>query len=64
MANLDNFFAKKDKKKKGKGKKFTGTSTAEMVKALEVGCELVDLLAYFKVALGFWLGCRPLCGVS
>lgn len=40
MADLDNFFAKKDKKKKG-GKKFTGTSTAEMVKALEVSVQLM-----------------------
>ncbi len=38
MANLDNFFAKKDKKKKTKGKKFVGTSPAEMAKVLEVSC--------------------------
>lgn len=38
MANLDDFFAKKDKKKKGKGKRYAGTSTAVMVKALEVSC--------------------------
>ena len=36
MADLDGFFAKKDKKKKGKGKKYTGTSPAVMAKALEV----------------------------
>ena len=45
MADLDSFFAKKDKKKKTKGKKFTGTSPAEMVKALEVrsSCEELDV---------------------
>lgn len=36
MADLDDFFAKKDKKKKMKGQKFTGTSPANMVKVLEV----------------------------
>ena len=36
MADLDSFFAKKDKKKKTKGKKYAGTSPADMAKALEV----------------------------
>ena len=35
-ANLDNFFAKKDKKKKGKTKGYAGTSPAVMAKTLEV----------------------------
>ena len=37
MADLESFFAKKDKKKKkGKEKKFATTSSASMVKTLEV----------------------------
>lgn len=37
MADLDSFFAKKDKKKKkGKEKKFPTTSSTSMVKTLEV----------------------------
>ena len=36
MADLDDFFAKKDKKKKGKSKKFTGTNAASIAKVLEV----------------------------
>ena len=36
MADLQDFFAKKDKKKKGKGKKYVATSPAVMAKALEV----------------------------
>lgn len=49
MADLDSFFAKKDKKKKGKGKKFSGTSPAEMAKALEV--------SYYSTAV-----CESVCG--
>ena len=41
MADLDNFFAKKDKKKKSKGKKYVGTSPAEMAKALEASSSYV-----------------------
>ena len=38
MADLDSFFAKKDKKKKkGKEKKFPTTSGTSMAKTLEVG---------------------------
>lgn len=37
MAELDDFFAKKDKKKKGKkAKKFVGTTPTTIAKALEV----------------------------
>jgi len=37
MAELDDFFAKKDKKKKGKKtKKFVGTNPSSISKALEV----------------------------
>ena len=37
MADLDSFFAKKDKKKKkGKEKKFPTTSSTSMAKSLEV----------------------------
>ena len=36
MSDLDDFFAKKDKKKKGKAKKFVGTNTASIAKVLEV----------------------------
>lgn len=39
MANLDDFFAKKDKKKGKKTKKFVGTNPTSISKALEVSIE-------------------------
>lgn len=46
MANLDSFFAKKDKKKKGK--RFSGTSTTAMAKALEVSVNYVSFSAHLR----------------
>lgn len=51
MADLDDFFAKKDKKKKGKGKKYAGTSPAVMAKALEVSLDEVKCLAVYAAPI-------------
>ncbi len=41
MAEFDDFFAKKDKKKKGKkAKKFVGTNPTSISKALEVSTDM------------------------
>ena len=50
MADLDSFFAKKDKKKKkGKEKKFPKTTSTSMVKSLEVSI-LIFYYSFTKMA--------------